>query len=280
MSKKIEKTLDEKTYFNIDGTISEESKHVGFCFNNTHRGYLTKKLMDEHQCLEKNCRYFKKYENSPYWVHRQQVIDKRERLQAEKKYYEMLCDLVLYIMRDVTRDIVGFAVTAAYIENNIMNVRYVSLRNINLREEREALRKLIKMKCNFIGIKTSHDNKFHLLEKFDSKKKDYVAINPHKLLLDINDFVLKNLDKSFVLSTNWGLLIHDKMNSVNEVIQEDDDKTTPSDDFTVDDDYKYEFSGSVENIIGEEEIEEVSEEEIFDENNSNIIEIDFDDDII
>ena len=57
--KRIENLLSKKrTYYNIDGTRSETTKRVGFCNNDLHKGYLTKKLMDEHQCIEKGCHYF------------------------------------------------------------------------------------------------------------------------------------------------------------------------------------------------------------------------------
>ena len=51
----IENILSNKrTRYNVDGTKSDETKRVGFCTNTIHKGYLTKRLMDEHQCLEKN----------------------------------------------------------------------------------------------------------------------------------------------------------------------------------------------------------------------------------
>lgn len=40
---------------------------VGCCHNRLHPGKLTQKLMEEHECLRKNCRYFEKYEGSCYW---------------------------------------------------------------------------------------------------------------------------------------------------------------------------------------------------------------------
>ena len=61
----IENILSNKrTRYNIDGTKSDETKRVGFCTNTIHKGYLTKRLMDEHQCLEKNCKCFIKYEKN------------------------------------------------------------------------------------------------------------------------------------------------------------------------------------------------------------------------
>lgn len=42
----------------IDGSIHGCSVCLGLCQYHGHPGYLTEKLMKEHQCLEKGCHYF------------------------------------------------------------------------------------------------------------------------------------------------------------------------------------------------------------------------------
>ena len=43
----------------IDG-IKRKHDIIGYCSNLTHKGYLTKKLMKEHDCLNKECKYLQK----------------------------------------------------------------------------------------------------------------------------------------------------------------------------------------------------------------------------
>lgn len=53
----------------ITGTITEKEKTIGKCHCYLHKGYLTKKLVKSHQCLEKSCHYFEKV-NFEYWASR------------------------------------------------------------------------------------------------------------------------------------------------------------------------------------------------------------------
>jgi hypothetical protein len=47
--------------------ILPQTRIVGCCHNLLHPGKLTKRLMTQHDCLGKNCRYFEKYEDAGYW---------------------------------------------------------------------------------------------------------------------------------------------------------------------------------------------------------------------
>lgn len=66
-----------ETWKGIDGSIIEESKKLAFCICDKHKGYLNKRLLDEHECLKKNCRFLKKLEH-PYWVQRNVAKQKKD----------------------------------------------------------------------------------------------------------------------------------------------------------------------------------------------------------
>lgn len=64
------------------------SKLVGCCHNIIHPGKLTAKIMEEHDCLGKQCRFFEKYEDSGYWMAKEQkriAKDKRKAAQQREK---------------------------------------------------------------------------------------------------------------------------------------------------------------------------------------------------
>lgn len=52
-----------------------DNKVLGFCKNNKHIGFLAKKELEAHRCLEKKCPYFKRVENEKAWVEK----DKKRR---------------------------------------------------------------------------------------------------------------------------------------------------------------------------------------------------------
>lgn len=66
-------------------------KRLGYCHNKSHPGYLNKKIMDEHECIKKGCRYFEKYEKHKYWIHK--YIDKHKKeLEQVYKHWKQFID--------------------------------------------------------------------------------------------------------------------------------------------------------------------------------------------
>lgn len=65
-------------YTDINGQWITEGKKMGYCYNKLHKGYLNHKLIIEHGCTAKNCPFFKKFEEHPFWV-------KKAKAKADKK---------------------------------------------------------------------------------------------------------------------------------------------------------------------------------------------------
>jgi len=60
-------------------------KIVGCCHSMIHPGKLTRKIMEEHDCVGKNCRFFEKYADSSYWVAEEnRKMQKQLRKQAQQ----------------------------------------------------------------------------------------------------------------------------------------------------------------------------------------------------
>ena len=55
---------------------------VGLCHCNTHKGNLTKSLMLDHKCIEKQCPFFQKNEYATYWIG---ADDKKARRQKARQ---------------------------------------------------------------------------------------------------------------------------------------------------------------------------------------------------
>ena len=180
--KRIENLLSKKrTYYNIDGTRSETTKRVGFCNNDLHKGYLTKKLMDEHQCIEKGCHYFIKYEKNAYWQQKNISKEKRQKAKEEKKYWENKENQALYLMRDLTKDIEDFGITAVYKKEDYLEIRYVSLNMVNLTSELSVVKMKTGVNCKLASVKTTYQKKLELLDLFNPKVKGYLKDIPIEL---------------------------------------------------------------------------------------------------
>ena len=75
-----EKLISAKLLGNKRVEISN-AKIVGSCHNLIHPGKMTRKIMEEHDCLGKNCKFFEKNNESPYWA----AEEKRKRQKEERK---------------------------------------------------------------------------------------------------------------------------------------------------------------------------------------------------
>lgn len=71
----------------IDGHVETLAKRtlVGFCHNTLHRGGLTRKLMEEHGCLEKRCPFLQKYLDNSYWQEQKKQQKKRAAAKVKKR---------------------------------------------------------------------------------------------------------------------------------------------------------------------------------------------------
>lgn len=110
-------------------------KIVGYCHNLIHPGKLTRKIMEEHDCLGKNCRFFEKNNESTYWVaeeNRKRQKEQRKQIQqAEKEAAQKLED-ELAELKDLFQSYVdnaGYAMLIVRLEKERTNrykVFYVS----------------------------------------------------------------------------------------------------------------------------------------------------------
>ena len=53
----------------FDG-VNRSEKPLGFCHCSKHKGYVSSDLLKTHNCLGRECTYFCKYEDSPYFIDR------------------------------------------------------------------------------------------------------------------------------------------------------------------------------------------------------------------
>lgn len=86
----------------VDGStgVVYRSRIAGFCHYIQHPGAVTKSALEKHQCVEKECRHFEKFEDSPVWLNleaeaRRKAAAKRARKrkkQIEKREEQKLAD--------------------------------------------------------------------------------------------------------------------------------------------------------------------------------------------
>lgn len=71
-------------YENSNGWMKGQPKKqtaVGYCHNKKHKGYLSANMIRQHECLGKQCAFFEKYADKPYWEER----EKKKKMKKAKK---------------------------------------------------------------------------------------------------------------------------------------------------------------------------------------------------
>lgn len=83
---KLAKNTQYKTVKLVGGYVEilDLDKIIGYCHNKIHCGAVTKNIIKTHECLSKQCRYFEKYEDAPYWSRVMQSLEAKA-LQKERK---------------------------------------------------------------------------------------------------------------------------------------------------------------------------------------------------
>ncbi len=63
-----------------------KSNTIGFCHNYIHSGALSEAMVRQHECIQKNCKFFEKNLENRYWVKKQSLLAAKKRDKLLKLY--------------------------------------------------------------------------------------------------------------------------------------------------------------------------------------------------
>ena len=69
---------------------------VGFCHCKVHTGHLLKSTMKEHECISKQCPFFHKFEDYPYWVGKE---NRKKEIEKQKKKQQYQNNMKIHFQR-------------------------------------------------------------------------------------------------------------------------------------------------------------------------------------
>ena len=82
---------------------------VGCCHNIIHPGKMTKRILEEHRCIQKECPFFERYEEYPFWVNYRNQKNAKRKSKLKKQQKKALADAEAQSMttiRDALRECV------------------------------------------------------------------------------------------------------------------------------------------------------------------------------
>lgn len=166
------KVLGEKwrVYTTIDGNRCNPEQRVGYCWSETHRGYLTLNLMKEHQCIEKGCHHFQKYERSPYWQQKAKVKAEKKKSKEIQKFKDAQKDRILQTIRNLTADDADFFAVSVDKEAGTYIVRYIRFAWLDINSYVQRFKTACGVGIYLQEIKADHKTKLQILKNHHAAK--------------------------------------------------------------------------------------------------------------
>ena len=148
----------------IDGKYHSYSKEfVGFCWFKGHKGYLSKNQMKAHECIQKNCHYFQKFDDSLYWTTKVEKKRLKRERKNEKKALEQREMLIIEMARECTNKFNYMDFTSIKQSgSNTITLTYFSKHHINLNDCKTFLNRVwhCEIELRLIDVDKSMEVRF------------------------------------------------------------------------------------------------------------------------
>lgn len=194
----------------LDGSFCCDTKCVGFCWSKLHKGYITKNLMKQHRCIEKNCKSFQKIPDAPYWAVKETKTQKRKNRKELKKIVAAQEADFLKQMRDLTIHDFNFFPIAVELKNDIYEVRIINYKPVDYKYYLSLFSAAADGKqIHFTKITTNNERKQQIIDKHNIVKI-HESTKPFILricALIRNRFSDINKTTKAILSRLWKMLI-------------------------------------------------------------------------
>lgn len=161
--------VEAKIYRLIDKSpLCSKKNLVGYCWSLSHPGFISKRLLKEHQCVEKNCRNLERFEHA-YWAQLERQKCERENVKAKKKN-QISGKKILSIFRDLTKDVEEFAATSIFKEGSYYVIQYATLHMVDLSVQLWELKNMTGVNVKLKAIKAPYAKRKLIIEKVLSEK--------------------------------------------------------------------------------------------------------------
>lgn len=166
-----------KKYRTINGAHVLRKKVIGYCANRIHRGYLTKDMMESHDCIHKQCPFLVKREDHNFWIQRELYREEKRKTKKEKKYWEEKEEDAMYYVRNLTKNLKNFCITGAMKKDKIIEIRYVSFEPFDVEIYEFMTERALEIDCKLVPIIADDNRKWELLNIFNIDNPKYLREN-------------------------------------------------------------------------------------------------------
>lgn len=152
----------------LNNPIKTQEK-IGYCHFEGHPGYLTKKLMQEHNCLQKNCKHYEANLNTNYW---QKKLAQKNARNLEKELKQMIKeqeDEILKTLRKITSFNELFFIISVEKKDDFFEVRFIKFGYVDYNHYLNRFTEETGERFKLKEISTSFTKKLELRDKFFAK---------------------------------------------------------------------------------------------------------------
>lgn len=115
-------TLQKIRLLDQSVVLTYPHKIVGCCHNWIHPGKMTRKLMEAHDCLGKQCSFFEKYASATYWEALRQKQEQRQKQKQKKRQEKANAQAARMQALELVDELQGYAELCAY-EIEIIDIK-------------------------------------------------------------------------------------------------------------------------------------------------------------
>ena len=179
----------------IDGSLLQSTKVVAYCNNATHWGWLSKRLMQNHDCLEKKCPYLEKA-NPSYWADIERSRIKKENIRIQKMEKAARIESRDEYIRTVFKRYKEIYVTSIREEKGCLQIAYIYDKYVDLSDGIRLIRRKYQQPVYLKKVKSTQKIRQLLIR--DRKTTDLlsipgVGIVTKKRLNDIGYYFVEDL---------------------------------------------------------------------------------------
>ena len=156
----------ERKYRMVNGApLCAPEKQVGYCWCELHPGYLHKHLIDQHQCVERQCEHFEKFKDSEYWKRKAKIKEDRIAGKLEKKRIEQLCNSIYQEFETIFVNNSNIAILNVEHLNGTYIARLVTIGHEGTSDIIKAIERKYQVKIKVVYVQNTYQFRKELIQK-------------------------------------------------------------------------------------------------------------------
>lgn len=158
--------VESKDYIKtFNGKICKAQNIIGYCHNFNHRGYISKGLVEKHDCIKRKCVYFEK-KNLYYWDKQEQIKLNKQKTKKDNKTAQIKQKKTEEYIHNIFKQYNNIYITTIHIERRKIILTYIYEGTSDLTEAIEHLKKEFNRSVYLKRVKSSIENRKELIPAY------------------------------------------------------------------------------------------------------------------